>query len=58
MSFNDLIRASVVCYVADGILQDSLIKLDAGISTDLPVGAVVDEDANQPQALAQLRMYS
>lgn len=44
MSFNDLIRASVVCYAADGILQDSLIKLDAGISTDLPVGAVVDED--------------
>lgn len=44
MSFNDLIRASVVYYSADGILQDSLIKLDAGISADLPVGAVVDED--------------
>lgn len=44
MSFNDLIRASVVCYASDGILQDSLIKLDAGISTNLPVGAVVDED--------------
>ncbi|HEY2453346.1 MAG TPA: hypothetical protein VGI71_12080 [Scandinavium sp.] len=44
MSFNDLIRAKVICYTADGILQDSLIKLDTGISTALPVGAVVDED--------------
>lgn len=58
MSFNDLIRASVVCYVADGILQDSLIKLDAGISTDLLSGLWWTKTANQPQALAQLRMYS
>ncbi|EJA9942148.1 hypothetical protein GQQ25_04465 [Klebsiella pneumoniae] len=35
-------RDTVVAYMSDGVKQDELVKLNAAIPADLPVGSVVD----------------